>query len=148
MRNRSSYDETAGAAVCSLSRLRKDCRIATLSCEMAPISPVHPTSGLPSSPIDGRLPLTMCSNHDGGHRDRERGTHSVLRTPDSYARVATKLVSWLVPKGGGSSGAGDLGWPGMMHRPLALISMAVPESTPVMAPLCGHPSPATLPMRK
>jgi hypothetical protein len=68
--------------------------------------------------------------------------------PSSYGRVTTKLVSWDVPRGGGSSGAGDVGWPGMMHLPLALSSVAVPPSTFVMAPLCGQPMPATTPKRK
>jgi len=46
-----------------------------------------------------------------------------------YGRVATKLVSWLVPAGGGSRGTGDCGWPGMMHRPVALSSVATPSTT-------------------
>jgi hypothetical protein len=77
-----------------------------------------------------------------------RCSPAMLNDWRGYGRVATKPVSWLVPAGGGSSGAGDWGWPGMMHRPLALISIAVPASTFVMAPLCEHPSPATLPRRK
>jgi hypothetical protein len=72
--------------------------------------------------------------------------HQIERS--SYGRVTTKLVSWDVPRGGGSSGAGDCGWPGMMHLPLALSSVAVPPSTFVMAPLCGQPMPATTPKRK
>ena len=65
-----------------------------------------------------------------------------------YGRVATKLVSWLVPAGGGLRGTGDWGWPGMMHRPVALSSVATPSTTSWIAPLCGQPRPATAPRRK
>ena len=85
-------------------------------------------------------------------RETSRGLLSLdLPRPQkrsSYGRVTTKLVSWDVPRGGGSSGAGDCGWPGMMHLPLALSSVAVPPSTFVMAPWCGQPMPATTPKRK